>query len=775
MNRFSLSTFPASRAIMLAGASLTVTLGMGGCEQAPPRPRPLSGPTRLGTAQPRLDGQIGTQRRYSGVASYAQANGAARTTNENGPGDITLNFANTDIRTVADQILGDIQHVNYTIDPAVQGTATLRTSQPLRRDQLLPVLRSLLTGANASLIEENGLYRIVPAAGGPSGVGRGAAAQDGEVAVPLRYASATALAKVLEPFQQNGGHVAAAQGSNTLIINGDPATRQSLVDLVRSFDTDALAGQSYALLPTNTGNAQELGHALETALASGKEGVMRGQVQVLAMPRIDSVLVIARNPRLLQDAQRVFTLIEAGRRKTVRVWNVFYLQNGRANDVAYVLQQAFTPDHVTASPTPHNSTIGKMSNFLSQGSGQGNPGGGLGGSGFGGGGASSMPGQQGANDDNAQNGSNNGQNQAGSGSGSHQDDDISSNPLLGGLGNMEDGQGSRDTVRIIPDMQNNAILVYATQEELGSISAMLHKIDIVPLQVRIDATVAEVTLNDNLKYGTQFFFKSGGINGILSAAGQTLGASNLAASQLASNFPGFVLGGSDQGGAPFVINLLQNVTTVQVLSSPQIMVMDNQPASLMVGDLVPYLTGATTSVLTSNSTITNTVSYQPTGVILQVTPHVSNGDLVTLDVSQQVSSVASPTTTTNGSNSINSPTFSQRQVTSRVEISDGQTVGLAGLITDNRQRGNQGIPWMKDIPILGLLGGQQTNTRTRTELLVLITPHVIHSQSEAAKLTEDMREALPRAATLHDTLKAIPASGSSDPQHRILHAIGLKD
>jgi general secretion pathway protein D len=326
-------------------------------------------------------------------------------------------------------------------------------------------------------------------------------------------------------------------------------------------------------------------------------------------------------------------------------------------------------------------------------------------------------------------------------------------------------------MRIIPNVQNNAILVYATPREEDTIEAMLHKIDILPLQVRIDATIAEVTLNDQLQYGTQFFFKAGGINAILNNATAPVG--NPASTVLGTSFPGFVIGGHDQGGAPLAISMLQAVTKVSVLSSPQLLVLDNQPARLQVGNLVPYLSGSAQSVISANAPIVNSVNYQPTGVIMDVTPRVNSGGLVTLDISQEVSDVAANTSCTSGQTCVQSPTFEERAVTSRVVVQDGQTVGLAGLIRDNVSQGNQGIPWLKDIPLLGFLAGTQSNARVRTELLVLITPHVVHDQQDARALTEDLRDHLINAAAMPRELQALRPSGSNDPNAALRNRLNL--
>jgi len=220
-----------------------------------------------------------------------------------------------------------------------------------------------------------------------------------------------------------------------------------------------------------------------------------------------------------------------------------------------------------------------------------------------------------------------------------------------------------------------------------------------------------------------------------------------------------VLSGHGGDAAPLAISLLQSVTKVNVLSSPELMVLDGQAASLQVGDLVPYLSQTSQSTITSGAPVINSIDYRETGVILQVTPHVGSDGLVTLDVSQEVSAVQ-PAVTTAG---ISSPTFSDRAVTSRVAIQDGQTIGLAGLISDSDSRQNQGIPFLKNIPLLGDAFANQNNQRTRTELLVLITPHIIRTQSDAAAFTADLREELPNASGVQSALSSLPASNAADP------------
>jgi general secretion pathway protein D len=771
---------PRARALLTG----TACAALAGCVRpAPPRLLPPLPPLThdTGRAQPRINGSVAGEPALPQIAvSTGPGVMVAATsvgTGSSGGGSITLDFADTDIREVVAQILGNTLHLNYAIDPSVHGTATLRTVTPLGERQLIPVLQSLLAQNGATLVNNGGVYRVLPvaAAGGMVG-GAGTA---GGMMVPLRYASAEDLAKMLQPYVQGGARLIGIPSSNTLVIGGEPAQRDALVELVRAFDIDVLAGQSYALLPVPNGAAEDFATALNQAFRSQQGGVLASQVKVVPLARVDAVLVVTNSPRYLTDARRVYAVVERGMRQSMRTWHVYYVQNSTAMDTAYILQEAFTPNNVTAQPTAHGQgqQTGPQAGIAGTSGTSGSSGGssGIGGSSTGSstgglGSASGGSSTGGLGSGGLGSGSTTGS--GGQGTPSRGGGSTGANPLLGGLSSSG---GSNDqnanAMRIIPNPENNAILVYATGEEEGTIEAMLHKIDILPLQVRIDAIIAEVTLNDQLQYGTEFYFKHHSITGELGQLATTImGSATGGAGTVAAG--GFTFNAAGKDG-DVVLTALQGITTVKVLSSPQLLVLDNETASLQVGNLVPYLTASTTDLSASNA-ITNSINYQKTGVITQVTPRVNSGGLVTLDISQEVAGIAQGSTTTAASGStINSPTFTERAVQSRVVIQDGQTVGLAGLITDNYAQGNTGIPILKDIPILNLITGTQTNTRQRTELLVLLTPHVLHDQRDARSLTEDLREQIPRAAFVPYDLQTLPRGGSDDPNERFTRRIGV--
>jgi general secretion pathway protein D len=753
-----------SRTLPIIVPMLALNLIAGCARDEMPALPPLAASAEDRAAVSRVNGSVASPSATPPIYQYGSpAAGTAPTAGINaGPGPYTLDFTDTDIRAVSAQILGNLLHVNYAIDPAVHGSATLHTTVPLTGRTLLPTLQTLLASVGAVVIPDQGLYRVVPAT---------AAGAAGSLIMPLRYVSAEDLGKVLQPLAGTAAKIAPEVGLNALLISGDPAQVQAMRDLVQSFDRDELSHQSYAVLPVSSGNARDMADALQEAFHGKSGGALAGLVRVVPLTRMNAVLIVSSQPRYIDAARDVFSVIDRQRRNTARSWHVYYLQNSNANNIAYTLQMAFTPNNVTAVPDSQQpgggrsgqsgGTGGGMSGSLAGGSmGGGTLGGGVGGASGGGGsfGAGSGLGSGGGT----------GGLSSPTSSGPDSSRAVSSspvasagNPLLGGLDSGSSSDAT-DSMRILPNNQNNALLIYGTQQEEDQVTGMLRKVDIMPLQVRIDATIAEVTLNDSLQYGTQFFFKSGGLNGILNTGTSAVTTPSQVA--LNSTFPGFLLAGNGQGGAPFALQALQAVTTVNVLSSPEVTVVDNQEARLQVGALVPYLQSSSQSTVTTGAPVINSIGYQPTGVILQVTPRVNSGGLVTLDISQEVSEVAAALTTAG----IQSPTFTERNVESRVVVQDGQTVGMAGLIQDSISKGNQGIPWLKDIPILGVLAGTQNNSRQRTELLVLITPHVIRNQSDMRQMTEDMREALPQAAATPYMSAAEPVSGSADPNGRLI-------
>ena len=294
-------------------------------------------------------------------------------------------------------------------------------------------------------------------------------------------------------------------------------------------------------------------------------------------------------------------------------------------------------------------------------------------------------------------------------------------------------------IRIIADETNNALVILATSAEYRMIEATLKRLDITPLQVLIEVTIAEVTLDDDLKYGLQWFFNKGDSSIIFST---------LSSGTVASAFPGFsyFFNSSD---ARVVLNALTEITDVRVISSPQLMVLDNQSARLQVGDQVPIATQSAVSITDSNAPIVNSIQFRDTGVILEVTPRVNASGLVVLDVFQEVSDVVETTTS-----DLNSPTIQQRSIQSTVAVQSGDTIALGGLIRDREEEAISGIPLLSSIPLLGNLFKTTQKIVRRTELLVLITPRVVRDRREALDVTDELRRRLSTLGPLEKRIEA---------------------
>ena len=290
------------------------------------------------------------------------------------------------------------------------------------------------------------------------------------------------------------------------------------------------------------------------------------------------------------------------------------------------------------------------------------------------------------------------------------------------------------------DHASNSILIWATGREYELISEVLTKVDISPLQVLIEGTVLEVTLQDNLRYGLKYLIESGNFQSLFTQSNAAIASSIL---------PGFGVTFGGQNTTKLVIDALSEITDVRVVSSPQLLVMDGGTARLHVGDQVPIITRTSSSTATDDNRITNEIEYRDTGVTLDITPKVKSSGTVTLNISQTVSDVVRTS-----SSEINSPTIQQRQVTSTASLQSGTTALLAGLIREVATDIKSGIPLLHKLPVLGHFFGTTGEQKQRTELVVLISPKVIKSRDESEKITEDILQKYKGLLATNPALKA---------------------
>jgi general secretion pathway protein D len=452
-------------------------------------------------------------------------------------------------------------------------------------------------------------------------------------------------------------------------------------------------------------------------------------VKFQTVSRMNAVMVITRKPALLRTAETWIKRLDLANTSKNAV-HVYRIKYGEARQIARVLTEMFV------------GGSGEADNMLETPSGQLAPGSGA------------VP----SSNTDRLSGSAGSSQQGGFGSQQQATTSLVANRGFGGAPPTpvssdapqrpaSAGKAILEGVRITPDAVNNTLLIYADQQNYRLIEATLRQVDRPQLQVAIDATVAEITLNDSLNYGVQAYLTSKNL-GLRPDQGSLLNTTSTSAPTTIASaagsvtnaflnraFPGFNFLIGSESQPSMILDALHTVTDVKVLSNPSLVVIDNQVATLQVGDQVPVSTGSAT-VLTTNNTVVNTIDYRNTGIILRVAPRVNVNGNVRLDIEQEISNV-SPAT----ANSL-TPTVAQRKVKSSISVAGGQTVLLAGLISETHQGTRNGIPGLDQIPALGEVFSHNGKSTARTELIIFIRPQIIRDGADAYYVAEELRSKL---------------------------------
>lgn len=611
-------------------------------------------------------------------------------------GDITLDFADADVRDVIRSVLGEILKVPYVIDPLVNGRLTLKTGSPIRPDAVLPALETALKIDGAAIVVTDGVYTIVPLATAQkqsaqvttASIQSGTAGYGIEV-VPLKFISADEMQKVLDPLVPQGGILRVDPQRNLIFLAGTEPERASIRATIALFDVDYLKGMSFALIQPQHVDVGTLSTEL-AKIFDQTSSPIAGLVRLIPIARINTLLVLTARASYLHEVSRWVARLDVVPVTPGRQLHYYRLQSAHADDVAQTLGELFggagTPRWTDQNPSM--SMNGQAGTPSTSQYGQG-PSGSF---------AQPAQGSQFA-------------------SSAQPPDHIAPPGTANG--------GSADAPQIVTDEANNALIIRADAAEYDSIEKIIRQMDVTPDQVMIEATIVEVTLNDTLQYGVEWYFRSGNQTFAQAATGTP-----------AASFPGF-------GFTYTVPNLsvamsaLGTLSKITVISSPKLLTLDNRPATLEVGDQVPIVTQTAVSSSAADAPLVSTVQQLATGVILSVTPRIGSSGMVFLTIAQEVSE-AVPTTI----GFTQSPTIQQRKIQTTVAIADGATVALGGMIRRSQTSGNSGVPYLKDIPVLGGVFGSQNDTRERTELLVFLTPRVVRSPLAAAAVTDDLRKAL---------------------------------
>ena len=671
---------------------------------------------------------------------------------------ITLNLVGASVAEVAKTVLGDVLGANYTVSDKVKANITLRTSKPVEKANLLAIFESVLREEGAAIVVEGDLYKIIPSADAsaagaplrPHRSGRQSAGVATDI-VPLRYVSAAEMERILKSAAPQASVLRVDSSRNLLILSGTRAELNSMGEMINVFDVDWMRGMSFGIYPIETSDPDAIAQELDTIFANDKDSPSKGIVRFVPNRRLKSIMVISSRPEYLKKAETWLARIDLAGKATDKVVNVYHVEHRPAAELAQLLQKVYQ--------TRSGTTTAPSSSARSQGSAAGS----VDGSGAAAGGASSSGGAAGFGSSGgsgtggaanaASGGSTVGAGATPSGGATSADPtkpadaapaaaDVPATTAGTDAGRTASGGGlppddRTSGIAVVADEIKNALIITATASEYKRVKQVLSRIDIEANQILIEATIAEVTLNDNLKFGVRWFIKNGNAGG-----GERLNSSIVdgglqalpiaaASSVAAAGFQYFLNAANFQA----ILNALSSVTHVDTISSPSLMVSENKRAMLQVGNDVPITTQTAVGVQVAGAPIVNSISYRSVGVILGITPRLSEDNRVFLEIEQEVSDVAS------GANGT-TPTIQQRRVKTTVTVNDGETIVLAGMMQDKATRIRDQVPLLGDVPLFGNAFKNKDDEIARTELLIAITPQVIRDRQQLDDVTAEYRDNL---------------------------------
>ncbi|GAB6066758.1 type II secretion system secretin GspD [Methylothermus subterraneus] len=637
---------------------------------------------------------------YRGSRAFIRPTAARRASDQ--PGKYTLNFDDADLGEVTKVILGDILKVNYTLSPKAAGKITLKTTRPLRQDEVLPALEMVLKMNGLALTRKGGFYWVGPveeaATSAPLGLSSQILPEGFQIRIfPLRYVGVESMQKVLEPLLPPKAILYTDPTRNLLVVAGTAAELTPVEEAVRAFDVNFLQGMSVGLFPLHNVDPETLVQELESLLDEKASGKAVAPVKVLPIQRLNALMVISAQPDYLEMAQTwIARLDRSAPEAGAGNFHVYRAQNVDAAKLADTLNQIFTG----AAPTPRAAIAPGLKSTSLTGAALS---------------ASTSLGQS------APTGQNN------------------PTPSPTTPRRSPSASGS-DQIRIIADDTNNALIIYADQENYRAIERVIKQLDVLPLQVLIEASILEVSLEDKLEYGLEWFIRNKlpQENSQLGLKSQGIDLAGLAKNLFLNNLPaGFTYSFlSHSQNIQILLKALATDKKINVLSSPSLMVLNNHEATILVGDQISLRTGSFVNTATQSS-VQETFQQRDTGVQLVLKPRVNTGGLVIMELEQRVDDV-DQTTVIN-----QNPVIRQRQIKSTVAVKDGDTLVLGGLIKDNRDRSRSGLPLLSRIPILGaLFTSSAQKALTRTELVVLITPRVVANRQDAYQITHEYKQRL---------------------------------
>ncbi len=661
--------------------------------------------------------------------------------------------------------------INYIIDPQVKGTVSIFTYGEIKPVDYMPLLETILRINGDAMVKVGDLYRIVPVNRinqlplSPMVNMDPKTLPDDERMVMnlifLKYATATEIQNLVKPFLGEGAFVSVYEPANLLLIEDNARSMKRTMELIGLFDSDQFAGQRVRLFEVENSRPSDLQHELDQVFkAYALSDKAAGSVKFIPVDRINTIIAVAPNPGIFAQVESWIAKLDIAVKASSGSVNsyVYRLKYARSDTVAMAIMALYSgnPFAMMALEAMANQSMGGgmamgmgmnggmggqygqygqmgmspystmgMSPYAMMGGGMGYPYQGMGGYGnqyMGG-----YPQIQQASP-------------LAAGA-------IATNPTgqtgeyLGAAGTTG-GQGGPRMPHVIPNPLDNTILIQGTPQEYEQILGLLRQLDIPPRQVLIDAKIYEVDLDGAFAAGVTAYLekKDSGANGAL---GRVLSAAS-GSGGVALTTGALVLRSHEILAA---LTASETKSHTRVISAPSIIATDSIPASLNVGEDVPVLTSQAVAggVQQSGSSLfTNTVSNRSSGVTLNIMARVNSSGIVTMIINQNVSSPQAPP----ASSQIQSPSFQNRSFQTQITVQDGDTVAIGGIIQESNLQSSAGVPFLHRLPGIGALFGAQSITKSRTELVVFLTPRVIYDTNQMVEATDEIRSSMKRIPKL---------------------------
>lgn len=730
--------------------SITAVVALWGCASAPTRvvPAQMSVPPATGGGSKTL---VGNQQGRSSTGFSRTPSPPTSSTHYAVPGEsstpvgkggkpLTLNAVSMPLPAFINEVYGNLLHLNFHIDQALikrDDLVTLRVSKPVSPAHLYRIATRVLGDYGVAVtVQGNSMvqFNVAKAKGGAeppllvSGKTLPSVPLDNRPIfqfVPISAVSDVSVKGWLNQIYKGMGlKIQSVTTTNAVLLQGPPDVVKQAVSAISILDQPSMRGRYSVRIEPMFLSADDLAQALVKTLQaegySAGSSPPAGAVLVIPIKANNSVLVFASSNQVLNHVEAWAKALDHPAHNAGKNGVYFYqVENTDAASLASVVAPligAHSTDQGVQSQGNGVQSNGTQDSGPQSGNGRGG-----------------LPGRGGMG---------------------------SSNGKQGGFGRANTGQRAARTIRgsngqtLVVDSLNNSLIYRGSPEEWAQLRPVLQQLDSPSRMVLVQVTVAEVTLNSSQQFGVEWALRKAGIGG-LSGQLSTIGGLSLGNSGL-NYFPM-----SESGQTQALLNAFASSSRVTVLSTPSLMVESGQDASIDVGSKVPTLSSNTLSPVQSggNSSIIQQIQYLSTGVMMKIQPVVHSGNRVSIKMDVQVSS-AEPTT----SSKIDSPTISQREATTTLALQDGGSVLLGGLMTSNNSKGNNRVPLLGNIPILGQLFRTNTRQKTHSELMILVVPYIISTNNQAQAITHEFMSHIKlQPSELPPTLKKASPSSASAP------------